>query len=489
MILFFLLPLTTSSSLYTTFNPPLVHPRGRHLTECAEYAKTSIGDLSIDVDDQRQYFALSQLQTVTDTKRMARYFTSSFFINRWDSLAETKLQHELYSRSSVSDPPHRWSSSSSYTSTCNIQRDPSTPNNSRKKKLTLIYQMNYSSPFNHREWIDEILGGPNISIDHQIIWDGRFQVLKDHAIIIYHTKSCEKSNKPLLNYLKQYDRLHLAYGLIHLHDERIDGCRSHYPMARFVLRNNMHPSMYHNKHILEIPIGYSNGAGRKPMTTLTPLQDRDYVWSFMGDIESKPHRKTTIFAMQSLSDRLNLTHAQYHLTTTNIWNDIKQLSVETYRHILSNSIFAPSPIGTVYNDGNLPNGLGAMRTWECLENGCLPIIENFELHDPKWKEHTNWLYVGRYGVEKEIPLLIVNQNWSNINEVLEPYLNNPKKLQKLQTETMEWYNKIKNHTRNAVLNFVMKRLYENRQWYSAKETGHCTIYLDDAYYTMKCNAL
>ena len=48
---------------------------------------------------------------------------------------------------------------------------------------------------------------------------------------------------PLMEYLRGYDERNLAYGVIHLHDERIDGC-GHYPVARFVLRNNGHPMFF-----------------------------------------------------------------------------------------------------------------------------------------------------------------------------------------------------------------------------------------------------
>ena len=494
---------STTAILFSITNPPPPHPRGLHLQACAEYASASKGTLAIDVDAQRQYFALSHLKTLSDVRAMANYFVTSFFLTQ--HRAKTQLYQALFQRSSVSLSPRHWKSSAgtigcvvksekvlivenktqTHTSKTVIQ-----PN--KQQKITLVYQMNYSSPDNHREWLDEIInGGDDIIVEE--VWDGHWRVLADHAIIVYHTASCEKKNAPLLEYLQHFDRLSLAYGIIHLHDERIDGCRSHYPMARFILRNNMHPSMRSNQHILEIPIGYSNGAGRnrnrnrirnrnKQTPHIQPT-DRPLIWNFMGDIESKPHRKNTIARMIELFQDQDT----YHLTLTKIWNDENRLTTENYCKIMSNSIFSPSPIGTVYKDGNLPNGLGAMRTWEALEQGSLPILENWR-HENWRQKYTNYLYVGRYNVQEPIPLLIVNQEWSNVGKVLQPYVTNPQKLNSLWKKTMAWYARIKTRTRHAVQSFIIDRLFESRQYNSALEHSHCTIFHKNAYYTMKCEA-
>jgi hypothetical protein len=167
------------------------------------------------------------------------------------------------------------------------------------------------------------------------------------------------------------------------------------------------------------------------------------------------------------------------------WNDVQKISVNEYREILSSSIFAPSPIGTVYDNGNLPNGLGAMRTWEALEQGALPIVESCDAFDPLWREHTDWLYVGRYQKEK-IPLLIVKRNWSNIHSLLAPYLESEELLDKLWIQTMEWYERLKMYTRRALKKFILDRMYVSRQWWTANEFGYCTVLLDNQYVTMKC---
>jgi hypothetical protein len=348
-----------------------------------------------------------------------------------------------------------------------------------------------SDPLNHREWLKEILHDEmDDTMQYEEIWDGHFRYFSDYAIIVYHTESCEKEKTPLLSYLKEYDRLHYAYGVIHLHDERINGCRSHYPMARFVLRNNMHPSMYSRTNVLEIPIGYSNGAGRSTSRPgmMKPPIERDLVWSFSGDTRSKPHRQNTIKKMFEFYS--NNDHLHHH--QTNIWNDRSKLNISTYVNFMKRSIFVPSPIGTVYEDGNKPNGLGAIRTWEALEQGALPIIESFEFFDPKWREHTDWLYLGRYNILNEslfpIPLLIVNQNWSNVKDILHPFVNDLDRLNALWSHTMEWYDKIKMNTRKFVRHFVLDQLYESRQWKTAEEFGHCTILSKNIYYTMKCIA-
>ena len=489
LLLLFLQP-TSVTKLYTTKQPPS-QSRGLNLSACAEFSFNSRGgDITVMVDRQHQRFALSHLRTPSEAHGMARYFVRQFFLDQYDPHAVEKLTQELLQRSSVLLPPHRSLSSISATNGCVVPRDqPLTKEKDKdkekekekKRRLTLIYQMNFTDSNNHREFLYEILSdGGDIVVEE--VWDGTFSVLADHAIIVYHTESCENTNMPLLTYLQSFDRLHFAYGVVHLHDERIDGCRSHYPMSRFVLRNNYHPSFFDRQHILEIPIGYSNGAARKINKRLLPPRDRRYLWSFMGDVASKPDRKNTLKRMHEIEmyeNRSIFVHELHH------WNDGQKMSVEEYREILSRSIFAPSPIGTVYENGNLPNGLGAMRTWESLEQGALPIIQSFETLDPLWREHTDWLYVGRYQKET-IPLLVVRDDWANVKEILKPYLENKEMLDELWSRTMEWYKRTKMFTRKAVKKFVLDRLYVSRQWWTANEFGFCTVLVDNQYLTMKC---
>ena len=166
---------STTAILFSITNPPPPHPRGLHLQACAEYASASKGTLAIDVDAQRQYFALSHLKTLSDVRAMANYFVTSFFLTQ--HRAKTQLYQALFQRSSVSLSPRHWKSSAgtigcvvksekvlivenktqTHTSKTVIQ-----PN--KQQKITLVYQMNYSSPDNHREWLDEIINGVTISL-------------------------------------------------------------------------------------------------------------------------------------------------------------------------------------------------------------------------------------------------------------------------------------------------------------------------------------
>ena len=79
-------------------------------------------------------------------------------------------------------------------------------------------------------------------------------------------------------------------------------------MSRFILRNNGHPTFFRSRflkhHILEIPIGPQNGVsandasakrdnrGGALTSSVRPPGDRRYIWSWIGDSGSKPHRYT-----------------------------------------------------------------------------------------------------------------------------------------------------------------------------------------------------
>jgi hypothetical protein len=194
---------------------------------------------------------------------------------------------------------------------CRVVPEPTTP--VAERKATVIFQIDEHDKNNNAEWILYLLNdGDDGNSDgfsiKEVVWDGRFNAYHDHAIIVYHTESCENDNMPLMDYLRGYDERNLAYGVIHLHDERIDGCRSHYPMSRFILRNNGHPTFFRSRflkhHILEIPIGPQNGVsandasakrdnrGGALTSSVRPPGDRRYIWSWIGDSGSKPHRYT-----------------------------------------------------------------------------------------------------------------------------------------------------------------------------------------------------
>ena len=95
---------------------------------------------------------------------------------------------------------------------------------------------------------------------------------------------------------------------------------------------------------------------------------------------------------------------------TDRWKDSTMMSPKDYASVLSDTVFALSPVGNSYASAGRDSGLGAFRTWEALLMGAIPVIENHT-----GMPGTNWQYLGRYGV-LNTPLPIVKKDWSNLTE-------------------------------------------------------------------------
>ena len=486
--------------------PPRPRPCQAYVRDAA--SRGGYVDHFIDYDGRFQHFDVT---ATTDAQEMAEYFRQSFAVDVHAAEAPGVITRAIEAwvakRRQSSDDP------AAAAAGCKVTPEPATP--APERYATLIFQLGEHDRNNNVEWISYLLtaadGGNDDAFSiKEVVWDeGRFTAFHDHAIIVYHTESCETVNMPLMQYLRGYDERNLAYGVVHLHDERIDGCRSHYPMSRFVLRNNGHPTFFRSEylkhHILEIPIGYQNGVAathqhqEAASAIIRPPSDRRYVWSWIGDTGSKPHRQSTIHQLrEEVNVKLGIEDAAFMLHETSRWDDAAQLSRAEYTRILGDSIFCPSPIGTLFRRGNIMSGLGTMRTWEALEQGAIPVIEDWsEYHNMdgdgpaatqsgggsgksgNWTLDAMQSYLGRYGVLNATPPLpMVHHTWRDAVQVLSPLLKDPQRLHKLWVNIRAWYRAQKERTRQAVRSFVGERLWQSRAFKAAQEIGYCTVYVD-----------
>ena len=135
-----------------------------------------------------------------------------------------------------------------------------------------------------------------------------------------------------------------------------------------------------------------------------------------------------------------------------------------------------------------------MRTWECLELGGIPIIEDWsEYHitdgsieaatqsgggsgkSGNWTRDAMESYLGRYGMES-LPFPVVHHSWSNAADVLSPLLNDTRRLQELWVEVQAWYTAQKKRTRRAVRRFISDRMWQSRAFRAAQDIGFCTVF-------------
>ena len=413
----------------------------------------------IDVDERKHLILLSE-----PVEELAKFFHSSMYLEGEDARLSLEAYFSRLSRNVTAPCIHTLPS-------------PPRPIPEGERRLSVIVQA--TDRVDTQSWILSLLGRDNV----EVIMDGRFRIVRNYALVVYAASSCEYGNHELLPYLKRFDRRRFSYALLHLHDERISGCRVHYPMANVVFRNVGHDHFAetaYRRNVLEIPIGFADLPGLHP-TKPKDILARKHWLAFMGD-QTKFYRPM----MKVAIDGLGIPQRSTFLHYTDRWKDSKMMSPKDYASVLSDTIFALSPVGNSYASAGRDSGLGAFRTWEALLMGAIPVIENHT-----GMPGTNWQYLGRYGV-LNTPLPTVKKDWSNLAEVLQPFLFNPDALQSLWLRVHKWYRQQIRRSRLAV-----RRALDTHLWSkghlgnarrSASASGYCTIFCEqeDAYVTARC---
>ena len=362
--------------------------------------------------------------------------------------------------------------------------------------VTLIWQIHPSNPWSSSAWIREMLHG---MIAKEII-DTNFTVVLPNSLIIYPAEMCEEhKTERFMNYITQFDKLQLKYGLINLHDEIFGGCRANYATANVVLRAYGHPSFADRGNVLAFPLGYQRHRSTKLSAFGNPnVQNRKYDWGFAGDV-TKLWRSNMLDEMtQALGTKSSMIH------TTTSWLDQQSLPGIDYTQMLDETKFAPAPFGIIYKDtGQRQRGLissfSTFRFWEALESGAIPIRERvcrqhirhtqIELttvlpilipqsqpYETFWKnmmardEHDKVPFcddvdvfaIGTYNDDllSSCPVPVVRIDWSDVAKQLNPLLNNVTKLEELSTASRLWYQDIKKRTKAAVQSHVKQLLLE-----------------------------
>jgi len=151
--------------------------------------------------------------------------------------------------------------------------------------------------------------------------------------------------------------------LIHLADELYADPQELYLLVDLVIRNYHLPVSGYSE-VISFPLGDNSSIDFPDVDANKPLPEREYWWSFVGDISKKPHRESAIMPFQNVP--------RGFLYTVHGFHSPDKLSALDYREILSDTVFAVCPSGFCGSD--------TFRFWEALEFGAIPLILDREWH-------------------------------------------------------------------------------------------------------------
>jgi hypothetical protein len=195
-------------------------------------------------------------------------------------------------------------------------------------------------------WIEEIFG--DLISEH--VFDGNHEIVLDNAILL----DAFIKKVPEAYYRRFADRN--AF-LVHFLDETYDGGYERYEHFLGVVRN-FWSTAFNPKRVFFLPTGYWNPV-KPQFKTIVLASQRRYVWSFDGELR-KSSRLDAVKALQSIKP--------HFLRDTGPTYEKPSLRFEPeYQEILSDSAFAPSPMGNAT--------LETFRSYEALELGAIPLIE------------------------------------------------------------------------------------------------------------------
>jgi hypothetical protein len=274
-----------------------------------------------------------------------------------------------------------------------------------KPKINLIWQCDRARIL-EPDWILELLS----DFDVNEVCDGNFEVYMDNSIIVTG-KSSEYFSK-----LKSMD---YKFGVIHISDEVYACPTDFYEHALFVFRNYWHKKFTKEKKVSFLALGYKQGFWKSCSNTdIKPSSEREYTWSFAGQIASHPTRVQMIANMQIIPN-------YYFHQTFDFW-DVNALRVSDYRDVLLKSIFVPCPTG-YWN-------LDSFRVYEALECGCIPIVEKTPLNYFE-------LFFG------EVPFPCVS-SWDEAQGLISALLNYPDEMEQIRKNCYAWWLNYKKEKRS-----------------------------------------
>jgi hypothetical protein len=206
--------------------------------------------------------------------------------------------------------------------------------------------------------------------------------------------------------------------LIHTSDEWFSGGYALYRHFDAVIRNFATRLATHDG-IWTIPEGYANGT--RVNGPVRPVTDRQYTWSFTGELKASRQDMASAFA-----------GLEPHLLTgtTSIYKaGGRKLSKTEFDDLLENTMFSPCPMGNVI--------LETWRLYESLELGCIPIVETRRSLD---------YFTGLFGPHP-IPSF---RNWSDAHRYARSALEDKTSLLRTQSAIRDWWRARKDDIRHQL---------------------------------------
>ena len=267
---------------------------------------------------------------------------------------------------------------------------------------------------NEVEWIRFLLA----PMRFEEMEDKRFERAVPNALYVVNS-----NHTPLHSIPKTfYDSVnqHNSVGLFHLSDEWFGEDYNYYRNFSFVIRTYSTRCLQH-AGIMTIPLGFPNETNREGIGM--PASQRSYLWCFFGN-ERKGSRPDMLRTFRAIS-------SQSPVPTSN-------LKKSDYDCILRQTTFCPAPMGNVV--------LETWRTYEAMENGCIPLVERRVFCD---------YYRDLFG-HHPIPTF---SNWRQARAFLEELSCSLTRLDALQSEIYLWWQNEKINVRDKVIEFTKNGLH------------------------------
>jgi hypothetical protein len=268
----------------------------------------------------------------------------------------------------------------------------------------------HADRLSERDWLKFIFGD---LVEEEITDLGRTRFDDDSIHVI-------SSNwAPLASYTGYFQQCRARSNrtvLVHVSDEWFSGGYQLYQYFDLVIRWN-HSYLTSHPGIVTVPLGYFNDTGSSD----SPADQRQYAWSFVGEIKSS--RVAMAAAFHSLEPKFTTRVDSVSNPKGN------RLSKSEFNAVLEDTVFSPCPMGNAT--------IETSRVYESLELGCIPLVELRLSLD---------YYKNLLG-PNPLPAF---HDWREARRFAERLIKDKSALLAKQTEIMDWWKAYKDRMRTEV---------------------------------------
>lgn len=262
----------------------------------------------------------------------------------------------------------------------------------------------------HDPWLNAIFG----DVLSESVADGNREVVRDGAILFDHFVTSNKDD-----YYSKFRGLNAF--LVDTLDEFYDFDPKIYANFRGVIRMYW-SDVFRPERVRILPLG-PGGIEISGVGASEPATSRQYVWSFLGQI-NKSSRPEMAYALGKVEP--HLLFATDNLPGVAMWNrgagGPRRYSRSESAAILGDSIFAPCPMGNA--------NMECFRVYEALELGTIPVLEKrrrLDYFTNLWGEHP-------------VPAF---DSWKEAARWMGAMLERPGEIDALQSRCVEWWRSYK----------------------------------------------